>query len=158
MLLKLGLTAVLCVLLLSNCGPSAANLQTAKQTAQPREALFIPENAESLKVSNGGNAIAFELNEAYPAERALLGFDNHYRPPQWRKEDDLRLFPGRRTSENPGGWARYLEGDQMVYLQVTNWVDASGNSVTYVTRYKFEASAPPSGGRARVEAIYQAAK
>ena len=52
-------------------------------------------------------------------------------------ECELQLFPGRRTSENPGGWNEYSEGNQIVRMWVGNWRNTSGVTVTYVIRYRW---------------------
>lgn len=158
--MKISFLATLCCAFVAiHCAaPSGAVTQSQQAETLANKTLVVPKNAEKIKTNAGGNAVSFELREPYPAERFRLALENAYMPPQWQKEDELRLFPGRKTSESPGGWFRYLEGDQMVYMWAVNWVDKNENSVTYAVRYRFPERATPSGGRAAVDAVFQPSK
>lgn len=154
MKMQLHCAILFTVLFGAQCAPSGATTQNAIGKAAYNGSLFVPSNAEQLKAANAGNTIAFELNEPYPAERFRVGLENAYLVPRWRKQDELQLFPGRKTSDSPGGWQRYLEGDRMVYMWAQNWVNEEGAVVTYVIRYRFAETEMPSGGRATVDGIF----
>src|SRR5688572_3551403 len=109
-----------CVLVVFVSCSAGSATQSAAQETRANEALYVSHEAKDVRIAKRGNSVAFRVDEPYPAERFRLQLDNHYLPGVWRKDDELRMFPGRRTSDNPGGWTRFLQGDRAVYMWMAN--------------------------------------
>jgi hypothetical protein len=122
-------------LLLAPAGCSRHGAESASHSK-----VFIPQSAHDTKVFRDGTDVVFSFDEPYPAERLRLLIDNAYRPPTWQRIDELALFPGRRTSEWPGGWSQYSQDGNQVHRWVANWKHQDGTVVTYVITYRWTES------------------
>ena len=155
---------VICLVSWLGCSNGSAKFHQDRTDASGQlqianTALFVAKAAKNLRLAAEGRLVAFTLDEPYPAELFRLQLDNNYIPPRgWKKEDELHLFPGTRTSDHPGGWARFVRGGDLIYQWATNWVDEKGNLVSYVIKYKFPEDAMPRGGVAEVEGVYYTAE
>lgn len=132
----------------------AQPLSTNQNQFGANPAFYIPEAASSVRVAAGGDDLSFELNEPYPAERFRIALDGRLQRNRWKPVDELKLYPGRKTSDHSAGWQRYLEGEYRVFRWTANWVDTAGSVITYSVTYKFPGQARPEGGTASVQGLH----
>jgi hypothetical protein len=119
----------------------------------PHKDLWVPPNAQELRVHSNGNEVSFQVPEPYAASAFRVRLDNTYALPTWTKSDELAMFPGSKTSDSPGGWRQYSEGSSSVRMLPLNWRRADGTVVTYVIRYRWPLSQQNEvGGNADVVA------
>jgi hypothetical protein len=106
---------------------------------QPRWLVTIPS---AKNFARSTESAKFELSVPYPANDVLVQIGNELQLRGWHSADE-DLITGTKTYVD--GWRTVLDADgSFVYRWMADWVDGSGNGVTYILTYHYR---PAAGGR-----------
>ena len=117
-------------------GVLACNNVTRNAGAAPLPSglIVLPGATNVVRTPDFSGVVRFQLDEPYPARKAIDVLESHLRKDGWilRPDDFMSTGSPRRLRE----WLEVSAPGERVYMWVGQWVDGSGNIAHYLLTYR----------------------
>lgn len=140
---------------------TVASLLGCRRPSPRNPALVVLPGSTNVHWSQDNEAVAYKINEAYPAKNTLKSIYAHLEKQGWKPLKEDFLNPGIPTSD-VRGWTEFVDGtstpDQWVRQWGTDWTNAKGDVVVVFLRYYSPIDNQQQMGMLEVHARYMSAE